>query len=358
MCLHVLLCICVCVFVLLLFFTVNLWCRLRQRWNLMCCAFSTILLFIVLIGLSYIVVDRSFVHTLPKHNILAVAGDVIDCSGLDDSWHKVFYSSVSITQVATDVVNDNPLGLSMEIASLDRRDLKFHPRNLSGTFEDTLSNKTNVFVIPEGIFQHPVYMWAGSNVTIDVMMNYLVWPKELTAYVILGDQNLNSFFSNPWVTPKHEYKFSLLENTHQTYHYTFRKNGYFFIAVRIQTDEESNFTANVQFDYSAIIKQDYNFKHGQTLATVKSTLSEALDIRDQELVVCVIDDHPDSYSHFTIHLDLAYGLRKSIVYILPLVLVPILVLVLMSLFAKYLFSRCQSRAHSQSQYHRLNGVNS
>jgi len=338
--------------------TGGVWCRLKRYCSILCAAVAVITFI-----LSFPIMFVSFTYSSPKFNILAVAGDTIDCSGLDDSWHRVFYSSVSITQTASDPINDNRQGLAMSILPLDRRDLKFHSRNFSGSTADvTLHKNTQTILIPDEYYNQPLYMWAGSNVTFSVTIDYKTLPTEMTAYIILGDNNLNSFYSDPSVSPRYEHKFNLLEDGDQLYQHTFYRDSYYYIVVRVHTDENVNFSAQVQFDYFAIDKEDYEFDNARHLSTVDWTLFENLDIRDRKLVVCALDNPPDSFSANTVHIDLAYRPRASVVYVLPLALLLLFVLLFVFLCLKLLYSRQQSRAPSSNQYHKLNhklnGINS
>jgi len=289
-----------------------------------------------LLPILYIVVYVIVTRTNPKSNVLAVAGDVIDCEGGLDWSQKNIYSSVSITPTASDKNNDRKSGLPMVVMPLKKSDLILHSRVYNGTSERGLHNTTKHFAIPDGYYNRPIYAWEGSVITIDVSLDYDITapgPYEVVAYVLLGDDNFNSIYSNPSGVPRYEYKFDFLKDRDQIFQCTLHKRGYYYIVVRVKTDHNVQFSARVQFKYFSLDHEDYDFSIATPLQAVGITVQQPL--HHSELVVCFSDEDDDLDSN-TIHLDLKHDPRLPLVCTIPLMVwVPITIGILVARYVYY-----------------------
>ena len=283
-----------------------------------------------------------------------MGGDVIDCEQLEP-WQKPFYSEVSIMQQATDQ-NDNKKGLTMKTVPVQRNKLKFHACKYSGIV-DTEINDTKPFVIPENYFNRPYYMWEGSNFSMYVNLSYYeIQPSEIMAYIILGDENFNSFVNNPHSKPHYEYSIDLLSWDNQVYHQTLNKHGYYYVVVQVQTDSKVHVFAIVRFDFFYLDNKDYDFSLANDLETVNVPVHNSLDIYNKNITLCSVNTVSGDLDSNTIHVLLDYGLRLSIVFIIPL-LVSVIYLIFLSICVTLLIVRYRN-SHKRVTYHLLEDINS
>ncbi len=170
--------------------------------------FISLILFIILLLLPCYFIIQRIVESFytPQNEILAITDDVIDCD-LASKIQKNFVESVEITQKATDESNDNSKGLPTNIASISRKNLNYFKNTYTGTSFTKVSKDTKYFIIPDGYINEPVYLWKMSNISIQVnLSDYTALPPaRLVGYIIYGDDNLNTFASNPSSTPNYVY---------------------------------------------------------------------------------------------------------------------------------------------------------
>ena len=324
-----------------------------------CCMLTVLITFCVASllaqGIAYAVVYASFHFTVPRHNYLAVGGDVIDCERLEP-WRKWFYSDLSVTQQATDVINDNNKGLTMKIMPIQMDKLIFHPFPYSGTVDVEITNTTVPFVIPEGYFNRPFYMWEGSNITMHVnLSDYEIPPSEMMAYIILGDENFNSFISSPQSKPHYEHSFNLIGWDREVYHQTLYNHGYYYIVVQVQTEHNIHLFADIQFDFFYVDSDDYDFSQASGSEIVGKPVHSSFGIHDHGITVCSVDKEAGDLDSNTIHVLLDYDLRASVVFVIPLSMLFIISLFFLLfcvrlLIARYRTSRCQAPYHVLEQY--------
>ncbi len=299
-----------------------------------------ILLVVFVLGLAYSITYGSVMGTAPSYNILAITGDTLDCDKLL-SRQKIFWSEVLLSQHATDTVNDNPNGLSMRIQSFKKTEIrkvrKVH--NYTGSTEIVVKKDFKPFLIPNGYYAYPIYVWVGSNITVQVnLSNYRYLPKMMIMYLILGDKNYNTFAANPLSIPQYERQLDLLCGSNSTtYRMTTKYNGYYYIVIKVNTDHEIHFSARVKFDYYSVASDDLNFSQAKTLSEVGSTVRLHLDISNNQLVLCAVDSVTDP-SDYSIHIQMKYGIRHYITVPIPVIVVlsPLLLIMLYKLKKVYL----------------------
>ena len=312
----------------------------RHKCFLIVFSLIAILLILPAYGLTYL----SVLLTKPgENNFLAVEGDVINCEGDLDWSHKNIYSSVSITQIASDSTNDQSDGLPLLVIPLERKEMVFHSNSYNGTTELQLDNTTERFLIPSNYNNRPLYMWGKSNVTIDVKLDYktAAGQTQIVAYVLRGDAKLNSFYLNPSKIPQYEHKFEFSEDNNQRFQCILDRPGYYYIVVRVRTNDIIQFSAVVQFNYFSLDYMDYDLAQTTPLQAVGIIVHQPL--HHSELVVCFSEE--DSNSN-TIHIDLGYDLQELLVNTIPLMCWIPIVLVCILLYCIYCIVRgCQKRGH-------------
>ncbi len=183
---------------------------------------------------------------------------------------KNFVESVEITQKATDESNDNSKSLPMNIASISRKDLNYYENTYTGNSFTKVSKDTKYYIIPDGYINEPVYLWKMSNISIQVnISDYTALPPtRLVGYIIYGDDNLNTFASNPSYTPSYVYSWNVLDWNQQTYTRSEDRNGYYFIDITVQTAHNFTLSAKVDFNYFYLNASDYGLSNGRYVETV------------------------------------------------------------------------------------------
>ena len=322
--------------------------KIKRRRCFLIASFSLTAILLILVAALYGLTYLSVLLTKPgENNFLAVEGDVINCEG-DLTWsHKNIYSSVSITQRASDSTNDQSDELPLLVMSLQRNEMVFHSNSYNGTTELQLDNTTERFLIPNNYYNRPLYMWGKSNVTIDVKLDYktAAGHTQIVAYVLRGDAKLNSFYLNPSKIPQYEHKFEFSEDEDQRFQCSLDRPGYYYIAVRVQTDDVIQFSAVVQFNYFSLNYKDYNFVQATPLQAVGITLHQPL--QHSELVVCFSEE--DSNSNTIINL--GYDLQEPLVNTIPLMCwIPIVLVCILACCIYCIVRGC--RKH-ENQYQQL-----
>ncbi len=282
--------------------------------------FIFLILFIILLLLPCYFIIQRIIESFytPQNEILAITDDVIDCD-LASKIQKNFVESVEITQKATDESNDNSKGLPMNIASISRKDLNYFKNTYTGNSSKVVPKSTKYFIIPDGYINEPVYLWKMSNISIQVnISDYTAHPPaRLEGYIIYGDDNLNTFASNPSSTPNYVYSWNVLDWNQQTYIQSVDRNGYYFIVITVQTEHDFTLSAKVDFNYFYLNASDYDLSNGRYVETVGIPVRQKLDFYNNDVILCFVGTSPSDYD--SIHVILKYKLRFYFVFVVSLV---------------------------------------
>lgn len=276
---------------------------------------------IILLVISYALVSGISYGSIPHEKSLAFASDVIDCEHLK-SWQHFFYSKVQIKEIKSDKSNDNSDGLQIDVVSIPKGKIVYHKTSYTGEYEATLlENELKPFIVPENYFQRPWYLRKYSNISLQVTIsNYEIPPSKMVAYVILGDDNVNSFFANSFPKPRYEYMIDLLSVEDKVHTITLDRSGYYYVVVEVNTISQLDFFANVTFDYLYINTDDYNFNLTRHLGGVGEVVDYPLDWIGRSLVLCSVTPIPPKNDQSaTIHLLVQYKIRLSMIFVIPVI---------------------------------------
>ena len=273
-----------------------------------CCKGATHLLFQLIVVALGLLTFFIFSTLFDPNKILALIDDVIDCD-MTSKVQKNFIESVEVTQKATDESNDNSKGLPMNIASISRKDLNYFKNTYTGNSSKVVPKSTKYFIIPDGYINEPVYLWKMSNISIQVnISDYTALPPaRLVGYIIYGDDNLNTFASNPSSTPNYVYSWNVLDWNQQTYTQSVDRNGYYFIVITVQTEHDFTLSAKVDFNYFYLNASDYDLSNGRYVETVGIPVRQNFDRNNNNIILCFVGSSHSKYR--SIHVILNYNLR-------------------------------------------------
>ena len=328
--------------------------RSKYCWNMFLSSFFLIIFPVVLCIISAISLVLIY-NLLSTHDqSLAIASDVIDCEHLEP-WQNFFNSEVEIKQIASDKFNDNSNGLQMDVVSIPERKIVYRKYFSAGNFQATLPrNKLNRFVVPDGYYGRPWYLRKNSNISLQVsVVNYESPPSKMVAYVILGDENVNSFLDPSYPTPHYEYSIDLLLAKDEDHTIRLDRNGYFYVVVEIQTVSQLDFFANVTFDFFYIDSDDYNFTRSKNLGGVGESVRFPLDLWGKNLVLCSVAPLPSEVYHRTIHVFMVYKIRPTVFIAISIVLVLYYLIYLPIMLCLILRKQCQKHQHKRSTGYEL-----
>ena len=247
---------------------------------------------------------------------LAIASDVIDCEYLA-SWQYFLYSQVEIKQIAIDKFSDNSNGLQMDVVSIPKSKIVYHEYSNAGNYEGFfLGNELYHFSVPPDNYERPWYLRKNSNISLQVSIaNYENPPSKMKAYIIIGDENINSFLDPPYPTPRYEYSIDLLPAMKEVHTINLDRSGYYYVAVEMQTVSQLEFFAYVTFDFFYINSNDYNFTFHKMLGCVGESVNYPLDRKS--LVLCSVAPLPPEDDQRSIHVIMQYNVHPTLFIAIP-----------------------------------------
>ncbi len=128
-------------------------------------------------------------------------------------------------------------------------------------------------------------------------------PARLVGYIVYGDDNFNTFTSNPSSTPNYVYSWNVLDWNQQTYTWSVDRNGYYFIVIAVQTEHDFHFVC-----YNA---SDYDLSNGRYVETVGIPVRQNFDRNNNNIILCFVGSSHSKYR--SIHVILNYNLRITVV---------------------------------------------
>ena len=249
----------------------------------------------------------------PHFNELAIASDVIDCDVLPvrASW---FYSAITITELATDEMNDNADGFLIDVFSVKKSELKYHKfTRVRQPFVRSLEKLSkNRFIVPYNYYNRPYYMRHNSNITLQfdirtsLQENALQQlPTEAVAYLFNGERHVNDFIEDSTSTPHYEQKLNILEDLRSTRTFSVKNNGYYYVAVEVSTDSGIDFMCNVSFNVFYIDSDDYNLTESLQIEGVGFSVTHPLDVNGRNSILCFIHNE-NTFDSISVHLVIDY----------------------------------------------------
>ena len=204
--------------------------------------------------ISYTVVSNSRRHS----STLAIASDVVECA--TPSLLR-WYSSITVNETATDALNDNPRGLTMDLFSLKESDIVYHHYlDHNQDFELVLpSNGASRFIMPYNYYNRPWYMWKDSAITISYSIDYnKVEPTKAVIYLFKGEDKINSFFAKDDATPSYEKHVNMLSSDgDKSIVWKIHDNDYYYVGVHATGSKGTIFKSNVTFNFTYVDVDDY-----------------------------------------------------------------------------------------------------
>ena len=218
----------------------------RMKTRLRCLIVLSIVLMITTI--LAIVIYSSIVYVVPSSRILAIPGDVIDCENLKPEKTKL-YSNVELKQETEDDPNDNDDGIALIVTSIHIPETWQNSGNYTGYIDTTLSDKGKYSIIEDTYYTNPIYMWKGSNISMQVdIKEYTTPPTKTEGYIICGEENYLSFHNNK-DSFHYVHKFIISRDYTVLPSTAVDQNCYYYVGIRIYAESSVRVLAVINMDY-------------------------------------------------------------------------------------------------------------
>lgn len=299
--------------------------------------------------------------SMGHYTTLAIASDVIECA--KPNWLQK-YSTITITETASDSLNDNPNGLPMDVFSLKASQIIFHnyeDKHLN--FELLLSDTgPNRFLLPYNYYNRPWYMWTGSNISLTFNLNYTEKPTVASAYLFKGEDAINSFLRDMEKVPVHEEVVDIFSVGRSSVFWQVKHNDYYYVAVHVNGEKNTLFQCNVTFNFKYIDTSDYlwlpaSAKHvGGVDDTV--TLEHSLLSPNSNRTLCFMHPlDPTILESPSIHLDVSYNtdlkLRVPLIAT-PYVLALLYIISVIVFMCRFTLCQCLYSRRNHGSYKPIN----
>ena len=289
-----------------------------------------IVLFIVLMitTILAIVIYSSIVYVVPSSRILAIPGDVIDCENLMPEKTKL-YSNVELKQETEDDPNDNDDGFALIVTSIYIPETWQNSGNYTGYIDTTLSDKGKYSIIEYTYYTNPIYMWKGSNISMQVDIKaYTTPPTKIEGYIICGEENYLSFHNNK-DSFHYVHKFIISRDHTMLPSTTVNQNCYCYVGIQIYAESTVCVLAVISMDYFYVNSSNPAFSQGISLSPTDGTVKYPIDFYGNKIVVCGSKKSVDS-SILSAHIELKYDVCNK------LMMPPVFLFVLFVIVLKHL----------------------
>jgi len=238
---------------------------------------------------------------------LAIASDVILCA----KYRWSLFSGINIKENASDTLNDNPLGIPMDVFSLDPEDIIYHRyRDVNEDFEIVMpTSGVSRFIMPYNYYNRPWYMWPGSTINMTLKIHSSKPPKKATVYLFKGEKKINNFFSNDRKFPAFEEEMDFHEKKSNDIFWTIEDNDYYYMAVHFDGEKGTVFQSNITFDFKYIDIDEYSWlpdtaKHVQGVGKTVTFKPH----RSRNITLCYLHPlNPNSLESDSIHIQTSYS---------------------------------------------------
>ena len=283
---------------------------------------------------------------------LGIASDVIQCA--EHHWGHHF-STMTLKENASDLLNDNPKGLPMDVFSLNQADIEYHHyEDVNMDYEIILPTAgINRFIMPYNYYNRPWYMWQDSTIDMSVNIIHTEQLTEARVYLFKGEKAINEFFDDELKLPTFEEVIDLVTQPN-TIFWNVKQNDYYYVAVHLKGPKDTILQSNITFNFKYIDTDDYSWlgNSAQHIKGVGETVRLGWS-RSSNLTLCYL--HPldrNSLESPSIHIDVSYYVLWN--YVLPVVIAPFVVLLCLIILV-IVFVCIRTRAHGMhSQYTPIN----